>query len=285
MRESIIYDTSAPVKPDAERSLTFWEKVLDNPVFRKTMVILFLAILWELAARYINKPMMIPTFIDTLEALRFSLVTPNEENNLLPYLAGTMKALIVGYVIGVVIATIVTVFSVNTRIGEDFQHTVTAICTPLPAVAVAPVALLAFGLSFNTVLFVVAWATVFPVALSMYLAFKSINPVIINAGRNLGLKGIRFTFLIKIPETLPTIYAGLRNGFSNGFRALVALEMVIGAATGSGGLGWFIMQGKNQIDAPMVFAGMVATMAIGLIVEFLFGFIEKHTIKKYGMMN
>ena len=66
------------------------------------------------------------------------------------------------------------------------------------------------------------------------------------------------TARILIPGALPSIMTGLRNGLSNAFRALIALEMVIGAAVGTGGLGWFVMAQKQNLEIPSVFAGIVA---------------------------
>lgn len=285
MDKDLIFDTESIKIEDTSRELTFFEKLKENQIFRKLLIVVVLAGLWELVARYVNNPLMLPTFLDTLRALVDTFTTPNPENQLLGYLSATMQSLLGGFAIGVAVAVVATVIAVNSKIGEDIQHTITALCTPLPAVAVAPVALLMFGLTVKTVLFVVAWATAFPVALTMFMGFKTSSKTILNVGRNIGLKGIAYTLKVRIPDTLPAILTGLRTGFSNGFRALVALEMVIGAATGSGGLGWFIMNGKNQLDAPMVFAGIVATMVIGLTFEAIFGFIEKHTTKKYGMMH
>lgn len=266
-----------------DKKLSFWEILKNNSIFRKSLMLLALAFLWQILAIKVNNPLMLPTFTDTMTAMFDSLVTKNHETSLWPYLGSTMEALIIGFLIGVVIAVVTTIISVNSKLGEEFQSLITGLCTPLPAVAIAPIALLIFGLTFKTILFVVAWATAFPVALTLFMAFKTSSPTILNVGKNIGLKGIAYTLKIRIPDCLAEIYVGLRTGFSNGFRALVSLEIIIGSATGNGGLGWYIMSGKNQLDTPMVFAGIIATMLIGLGFEVLFTFIEKHTINKYGM--
>ncbi|WP_136419524.1 ABC transporter permease subunit [Herbaspirillum sp. ST 5-3] len=285
MDKDLIFDTESVRIEDTSRELNFVEKLKENQVFRKMMILVVLAGLWELVARYVNNPMMLPTFVDITKALVESLMTKNPENALAGYFANSMTSLFSGFGLGVLVAVIATIFAVNSRIGEDILHTITALGTPLPAVGVLPVAMLMFGLTFKMVLFVGAWATMFPVAQNMFMGFKTSSKTILNVGRNIGLTGIAYTLKVRIPDTLPSILTGLRTGFSNGFRALVALEMVIGAATGSGGLGWFIMNGKNQMDAPTVFAGLFATMFVGIAIEALFGFVEKHTTKKYGMMN
>jgi NitT/TauT family transport system permease protein len=78
---------------------------------------------------------------------------------------------------------------------------------------------------------------------------------------------------------------GLRNGLSNAFRALVALEMVMGAASGTGGIGWFVMSQKQNLEIPSVFAGIIVIMAIGLAFEGLFALIERRTVRRWGMLR
>jgi NitT/TauT family transport system permease protein len=61
---------------------------------------------------------------------------------------------------------------------------------------------------------------------------------------------------------------------------------VFGVSSGSGGLGWFIYENKNQLEIPSVFAGLLTVILIGLIVENLvFRTIEAHTVRKWGMQN
>ena len=59
---------------------------------------------------------------------------------------------------------------------------------------------------------------------------------------------------------------------------------MFGVSSGSGGLGWFIYENKNQLEIPNVFAGLLTVILIGLIVENLvFRTAEAHTVRKWGM--
>jgi NitT/TauT family transport system permease protein len=140
-----------------------------------------------------------------------------------------------------------------------------------------------FGISYASLVFIAAFATVFPVAVAMMQGFRSVSTTFRYVGRNLGMGNLELTCKVLVPAALPSILSGLRNGFSNGFRALVAVEMVIGAATGKGGLGWYVMYNKQNLDIPEVYAGILAIMAVGLIFESLFRAIEAKTIRRWGM--
>ena len=55
-------------------------------------------------------------------------------------------------------------------------------------------------------------------------------------------------------------------------------------SSGSGGLGWYIYENKNELDIPNVFAGLLTVILIGLVIENLvFRTLENHTVRKWGM--
>jgi NitT/TauT family transport system permease protein len=61
---------------------------------------------------------------------------------------------------------------------------------------------------------------------------------------------------------------------------------VFGVSSGSGGLGWFIYENKNQLEIPSVFAGLFTVIMIGLLVEnVIFRTIETKTVRKWGMQS
>ena len=103
-------------------------------------------------------------------------------------------------------------------------------------------------------------------------------------GRNVGLRGLRYTAAILIPAAFPSILAGLKIGWAFAWRTLIAAELVFGVSSGSGGLGWFIYERKNQLDTGAVFAGLLTVILIGLVVEgVLFRWIENRTVRRWGM--
>jgi NitT/TauT family transport system permease protein len=106
------------------------------------------------------------------------------------------------------------------------------------------------------------------------------------AGNNYGLTGIRFVMRILIPAAFPSILTGLKIGWAFAWRTLIAAELVFGVSSGSGGLGWFIFENRNQLEVANVFAGLTTVIIIGLLVEsVIFRTIEIHTVRKWGMQR
>ena len=98
----------------------------------------------------------------------------------------SLRILLLGVGIGASIAVLFTVVATLTKVGEDAlaadrDH------EPASRVAMLPLAMLWFGLSTKAVLFTLANATIWPIAINLTSGFKTANPTILAVGRNIGL--------------------------------------------------------------------------------------------------
>jgi NitT/TauT family transport system permease protein len=69
------------------------------------------------------------------------------------------------------------------------------------------------------------------------------------------------------PRRCLRLLSGLKIGWAFAWRTLIAAELVFGASSGSGGLGWYIFQNRNEMYTDRVFAGLVMVTAIGLLLK------------------
>ena len=265
-----------------EAPLTLWEKLYNHGGVRKTVLILMLGVIWEWYARHLNNPLLVPTLSSTLEAF-WESVSKGE----LPARALTsIRLLLQGYGIGLALALFFTAAAMTFKLGNDLLETLTSMFNPLPAIALLPLALIWFGLGDKSIIFVVVHSVLWAVALNTHSGFRSVSNTLRMVGRNYGLGGIGFVTKVLIPAAFPSILTGLKIGWAFAWRTLIAAELVYGAASGKGGLGWFIYEAKNQLEIPAVFAGLFTVIMIGLLVEnLIFRTIENRTIRKWGMQH
>ena len=281
-RPEFFNDSLSSVFGVTEVPLTLWEKIYSFGFIRKTFILLILAAIWEIYARYLDNPLLFPTFTSTVIAFGDAIVF----GGLLEKVFYSIKILLIGYLSGLVIATILTVAAITTQIGNDFLETLTSMFNPLPAIALLPLALIWFGLGNGSIIFVLIHAVLWPVALNTHSGFLSVSPTLRMVGKNYGLSNFGFVTKILIPAGFPSILAGLKIGWAFAWRTLIAAELVFGVSSGSGGLGGFIYENKNLLEIPNVFAGLFTVILIGLAVEnIIFKSIEAKTIRKWGMQN
>ncbi|MEY3622262.1 MAG: hypothetical protein RL132_1344, partial [Pseudomonadota bacterium] len=249
---------------------------------RKSLLLIGLALLWEIYARTLNNPLLFPTFAATIEAFIQGIST----GGLISKAGYSVKILLMGYFAGLVLAAALTIFAITTRIGADFLETLTSMFNPLPAIALLPLALIWFGLGNSSIVFVLVHSVLWAVALNTHSGFMSVSTTLRMVGKNYGLSGLSYVRQILIPAAFPSILTGLKVGWAFAWRTLIAAELVFGVSSGSGGLGWFIYENKNNLEIPAVFAGLFSVILIGLFVEnLIFRNIEAATVRKWGMQQ
>jgi len=269
-------------QPEAERRLPLSERLWNSGTLRKTLLLIVLALVWELYARFLDNPLLFPTLSETLEAARDQIA-----NGVLPARAWTsLRVLLIGYVSGILLAAALTILAISTRLGTDILETMTAMFNPLPAIALLPLALIWFGLGTGSLVFVLIHSVLWAVALNTHAGFLGVSQTLRMVGRNYELRGLRYVYLVLVPAAFPSILTGLKVGWAFAWRTLIAAELVFGVSSGKGGLGWFIFENRNVLDIPAVFAGLLTVILIGLAVENLvFRTIERRTVRRWGLQS
>jgi NitT/TauT family transport system permease protein len=283
-----------PVRPESEHRLeplpaarieqaVPWARRLgSHAALRSAVILAILAGVWELGARWQDNELMLPTFGQTLRALVDGLAS----GELIVKTRISLTVLLQGYLAGVVAAFALTTLAIGSRLGRDLLTTLTAMFNPLPPVALLPLALLWFGLGRGSLVFVLMHSVLWPLAVNTHAGFQAVPATLRMAGRNYGLAGPRHVLQILVPAALPAILAGLKTGWAFAWRTLIAAELVFGASSGKGGLGWYIFQNRNELQTDRVFAGLVVVILVGLLVEGLvFQALERVTVRRWGLQR
>ncbi len=283
-----------PARPDVEytlpplggitpvTTLPLAARLWQQDGLRKLVILAVLAGLWEALARWQDNDLLLPTFLQTARALGQGLAS----GELLDKTAISLGVLLKGYLAGILGAFVLTTLAVSTRFGRDLLTTLTSMFNPLPAIALLPLALLWFGLGQGSLVFVLVHSVLWPLALATYSGFQAVPETLRMAGRNYGLRGVPYVLQILVPAALPAILSGLKIGWAFAWRTLIAAELVFGASSGKGGLGWYIFQNRNELYTDKVFAGLVMVIAIGLVVEGLvFRTLERVTVQRWGVQR
>ncbi|WP_284337460.1 ABC transporter permease [Comamonas sp. NoAH] len=275
------YERALPPLGDVTptRPLAWTARLWRLAAVRRLLILGLLALAWQALAVWQDNELLLPSFTSTLQAL----LDGWGSGELLGKVAISLGVLVQGYLLGIVGALVLTTLAVSTQLGRDLLTTLTSMFNPLPAIALLPLALLWFGLGQGSLLFVLVHSVLWPLALNTYAGFQAVPDTLRMAGRNYGLSGVRYVVQILIPAALPSILSGLKIAWAFAWRTLIAAELVFGASSGKGGLGWYIFQNRNELYTDKVFAGLLTVIGIGLLVETLgFHTLERLTVRKWG---
>jgi len=282
VRPEYVRDTQAQEQDQVLRPLSVFETLYGQSWLRKTVILIALALLWELYGRWLNNPLLFPSFSETVRAFYTDIAS----GLLLKRAASSLQTLLIGYGLGIALAALLTTVAISSRIGTDLLESLTSMFNPLPAIALLPLALIWFGLGTSSIIFVLVHSVMWAVALNTHGGFRSVSKTLRMVGQNYGLGGFALVGSILIPAAFPSILTGLKVGWAFAWRTLIAAELVFGVSSGSGGLGWYIFENRNQLETANVFAGLFFVILIGLFVEnFIFATIEKRTIHRWGMQH
>jgi NitT/TauT family transport system permease protein len=250
--------------------------------WRRIILAAAIVALWQLYVSVMNvSPLLFSSPTDVVRAL----VDGWTDGSLASAAVTTLKILGLSMLIGTFVAIVIVVCATWTRIGEDFLVLVSSILNPLPSIAILPLAMIWFGLSTNALIFVVANAVIWPIAINAHMGFKTVNPTIIAVGKNIGLGPRREITDLLLPAALPYILTGLRTALAFGWRTVVAAELVFGVAGGKGGIGYFINNARYFMNIDQVFAALVTIAGIGISIEYLFAMLERRTVIRWGLKS
>ena len=248
---------------------------------RQILFVIALASTWELIACIGHlPPILFPRFSHVIQAL----IKETLSGEVLGRTWFSLNLVAWGLSLATASAVLATALAMCSPLASECMETLMAILHPLPGIAILPIVILWLGTGRKSISAVIWFAAVWPLIANLHTGLRSVPITQIEAGRNLGLRGVRLVRTVLIPGAFPYILSGLRVAWARAWQALVASEMVFGASGGEGGLGWFIYKRRFFMEVPGVFAGMIVIVLIGLIVERVcFERIEIRTVRRWGM--
>lgn len=247
----------------------------------RAVVVGILLAAWQLLPGILNvNRLLFPALADVVQAFVQDMRTGDLER----YTLRSLETLLIGMAIGVVLAIVLASAALLDPRGKAVLDVLTSTMNPLPGIALLPVAILWFGLSINSIIFIIVHTVVWGLALQMYTGFATIPRTTVRVGQNLGLRGLAQIWYISLPAAFPYLLNGLKVSWGYSWRAVIAAELVFGVAGGQAGLGWFIYQAHYALNTAETFAGLLMIILIGLVVESaLFRVLEDRTVRRWGM--
>ena len=251
-------------------------------ILKRILFYILLIVIWEGIYKLgvdilrIWRPYIFPSPIDVFGTLAVLI----KDNTIGIAIVASLKRIIVGYFISIIIGiTLGLTIAKFKYLDENLGPLILGLQT-LPSICWLPFAILWFGLSEISIIFVIAIGSTFAVAMSVKYAIKNVNPLYIRAARTMGAKGSKIYTQVILPAALPDIVSGLKQGWSFAWRALMAGEML----SSTKGLGQVLMVGRDLADISQVVAVMIVIIILGLLVDKLvFSRLEKNMRHKWGL--
>ncbi len=224
-----------------------------------------------------------PILVPRLERIAAALYRDATSGTLLYQLLYSLALVAVGTVVGSVLAAALAGIASRGKSALKIVRLLTNLLHPLPGIALLPLVVLWVGTGTPAVLLVMVHAAIWPVYLNLQAGLDAIPARYREMTRNWELRGSGALLHVVVPFLFPQFITGARTAWARSWRALIAAEMVFGAAGYFGGIGWYLFERRVYMDTPGLYAGLILVMAAGVMMdELLFGSLERYTARRWG---
>jgi NitT/TauT family transport system permease protein len=263
-------ESSAPPREKSRQTLL--RKIANQVIFYSVLLGA-----WALLAKLkVWPPYLFPAPWQVAEALWAGM----KDHSFSIGIAVTMKRMLIGYSLSVVLGMVLGIGVASNRFLEETVGPLLVSLQSLPSICWVPLAILWFGLTEKAILFVVLMGCILSVTIAMEDGRKQMPKIYSMAGRNLGASGFRLFWYVMLPASLPYIVSGLKQGWAFGWRSLIQAEMIFLTV----GLGQQLMMGRDLNDMSQVIAVMILIVALGSLVNRLvFRTMERTLQNRWGL--
>lgn len=179
------------------------------------------------------------------------------------WITGLLIATICGVIAGISLGFVPTL-EIATRPLLEFLR-------PIPSVALIPVALLVLGIGIQMQLFMITFASIWPVLFSAKAGVEGVDPRHLETGRAMGLGRAAELRRIVLPSILPSIATGVRTASAIALILAITVEML----TGRPGIGFYIEMARLNGLTTEMWTAIFVTGVLGYLVNLSFMTLER----------
>jgi len=194
----------------------------------------------------------------------------------------TMRRAVVGFALAAVIGFVLGILVARIRVLRAALGSMITALQTMPSIAWFPLAILLYQLTEGAILFVIVLGAAPAIANGVIAGVDYVPPVLVRVGRNLGARGFSLYRYVIAPASLPSIVAGLKQGWAFAWRSLMAGELLVTIADRPA-LGELLSVYRDQSDALHLIAMMIVVLVVGLVIDGLFGAVDRTIRRRRGM--
>ena len=241
-------------------------------------VVISIAILigiWQIAYTFSGYsdalfPSPYQSLLALIEMIKDGSLLENIKTSMYRFLSGYVTSVVSAVLLGLILGRFPSVFK--------YVNPAVQLLRPISPTAWMPFIVLLFGIGDTPAIVIIFIAAFFPVLLSTVSAVGNIDPIYFKVAKNFGIRQPQLTWKFILPAAFPQIANGIHLAIGTSWIFLVAGEMV-GAQSG---LGYQIIDARNNIRADILLATIVVIGVIGIILDGLLKFIENRIMKAWG---
>jgi NitT/TauT family transport system permease protein len=228
-----------------------------------------LVVIWELWTSTGDVPRYL---LPSASATMASLV--NDWPMLFDNAISTTIAILLGFGLSVVVGVGFGMLIVWLKPIEKAAYPLLVGSQAIPKIALAPIFVVWFGFGLTPRVVMAFLISFFPVVVATVTGMKAIDPELVHVSRCMGLRPVARFLKVRLPNSLPHVFSGLKVAIS-----LAAVGAVVGEFVGSdSGLGNVMLRSLSLVNTPLLFASIIVLTAIAILLFMAVEMIERLAI-------
>jgi NitT/TauT family transport system permease protein len=196
----------------------------------------------------------------------------------------TMRRAVIGFALSVLIGAVIGALASRIKpLRAAIGSMITALQT-MPSIAWFPFAIILFGLNTSAIVFVIVLGSAPSVANGLITGVDYIPPLLLRAGKTMGLRRVSLYRYLILPASLPYFVAGLKQAWAFAWRSLMAGELLVIIA-GQPSIGSLLSTFQDQADMTSAIAIIIVILVLGLAVDTIFTKADAAIRRRRGMTD
>ena len=235
-----------------------WLAWLTGEKARSVMVIIAFFVFWQLCVVIFKIPeFRLPSPLSALEHLFFKQAKANYNWSL--HISVTLYEFLIGFAVTSVLGIFLAILIVWSRHAKNMLMPLFIFINSLPIIAIAPIILLWMGYGIKTNILIAFLVSFFPVLINTITGLGALEEDLLDLVRYLNASKWQLFVKIRIPNSLPFIFSGLK---------ICATMSIVGAIVGEfiasdKGLGYIIINSQYAVDTPPIFSALIVISLAG----------------------
>lgn len=188
--------------------------------------------------------------------------------------AFTLSEILAGLVAGIALAVPMGIAVVAVPLIERLLYPIIVAFNAIPKVALAPVFVVWFGYGYMPRVLLTASVALFPVLISTISGLIAVDPDLLRLAAALRAKRSRIFIHVRLPQALPTIFAGIKVATSLAVIGSIIAEFI----ASDKGWGHMLVQASGNLDTTIMFAVLLVLALVASALFYTVAILERFFI-------
>jgi NitT/TauT family transport system permease protein len=183
----------------------------------------------------------------------------------------TFWTTMVGFALSIVVGVLLGFVIGSSRLAYSAMYPLMTAFNALPKAAFVPILVVWFGIGVGPAILTAFLISFFPIMVNIATGLATLEPELEDVLRVLGARRLDVLVKVGLPRSMPYFFASLKVAITLAFVGSVMAETV-----GSNkGVGHLMLSAQAAFQVPLVFAGLLALAALGIVLYAVMAIVER----------